>query len=126
MSRKGRKANRKRPRRQETGRRPRQPEETRAADVITVAWTVSITAVLLSNLAAVAAHLYSIAVPDAGRTEFLKTLMLFSACAIGVVCLALIPVVYRVRRVPPPFGIVLFAVLISAAPILTIVARQML
>ena len=91
--------------------------ETRAAEVLTVAWTVSVTAVLLCNLAAVGGHAIARAVDPAGPLRPLANLILFGGCVIGAVSLMLLPVVLRVRRLPPPLGLVVFAVLVGAAPI---------
>jgi hypothetical protein len=49
--------------------------------------------------------------------------MLFAGAAIGVASLAFLPVVYRLRRKPPPLGFVVFAVAAAAAPILALTAR---
>lgn len=101
----------------------RQPAESRGAEVLTIAWTVALTTVVLCDLVAVAAHLYVAAFPAAPRMQLLEGLMLFGGSVIGVVCLALVPVVYRVRRLPPPPGIVIFGVLVALAPILATVAH---
>jgi hypothetical protein len=43
--------------------------------------------------------------------------LLFSALMAGIMTLVLTPVVYRVRRVPPPRGFTVFAVIVSICPI---------
>ena len=58
--------------------------------------------------------------------QVFENLMLFSGSLIGLFCLILVPVVYRVRRVPPPIGIVMFAIFISTAPIVAFTARIMM
>jgi len=100
------------------------PTETRAAEALTVAWTVSLTTVLLCNLIAVAAHLYVSAHPDATRMAMLCDLILFAGALIGAVFIGLLPVIYRVRKVPPPHGLVVFGVLVAVGPIIALVVRM--
>jgi hypothetical protein len=114
------------------GRRPtrrdhhRQPQETKAAEVMTVGWTVCLTGVLLCDLVAVMVHLVIPLFFAAIHWQVFENLMLFSGALIGLFCLILVPVVYRVRRVPPPIGIVMFAIFISTAPIVAFTARIMM
>jgi len=103
----------------------RHSNETRAGDATTVAWIVSTTMVLLCDVAAVAAHFYTQANPSAGRIAMLKELMLFAGAVIGFISLAMLPIVLRVRRVPPPSGVTAFAVCAAAAPILALIVRNM-
>jgi hypothetical protein len=105
-------------------RRAADSQETRAGEAVTIAWTVSVTGVLIADLMAVAAHLFV----AAGHREvelvrLLESLMLLSAAAMGVVSLALLPVVWRSRRLKPPLGYVGFAVLVAAAPIAAMTVR---
>ena len=97
--------------------------ETRTADAMTVAWTVSVTTVLLCDLACVAATFYVNANPEAKRMLILQALLLFAGGVVGIVSLALLPIVYRVRSVPPPRGLVVFGVCVAGAPLLALLAR---
>jgi hypothetical protein len=98
--------------------------ETQAAEATTVAWTVSVTTVLLCDIAAALVHLYGRAFPEAHGANTFKGLLLISAAAIGGVSLAILPVVFRVRRTPPPSGVTVFAVCVAAAPILALLVRS--
>ena len=82
------------------------PAETQAGEATTVAWTVSVTTVLLCYIAAALVHLCGRAFPEARAANMFKELLLFSAAAIGVVSLAILPIVFRVRRTPPPSGVI--------------------
>jgi hypothetical protein len=104
---------------------PRPPAESRGAEAITVAWTVSLTAVLLCNLMAVAAHVLSTLIPVAGQLQLVENLVLLSGALIGLVSLLLVPVVYRLRRTAPPPGFVMFGVLISLAPLVVVIGQFM-
>ena len=118
------KKSRSKKRRRPTGRYTySQPQETKAAEVVTVGWTVCLTTVLLCDLVTVMVHLVIPLFSEGIRWQVFENVMLFSGSLIGLFCLILVPVVYRVRRVPPPIGIVLFAIFISAAPIVAFTAR---
>ena len=100
-----------------------EPAETKAATTITVAWTVSLTTVLLCDLAIVLVHGYVAAYPQAPLMNMLGRLLLLSGALIGTMLIGLLPVLYRIRRVAPPPGLVGFGVLIAAAPILALAVR---
>lgn len=112
-------------------KRRRQPyvaitPETRASEAITIAWTVTVTTVLLCDIAIIAAHFYIINAPDAKRMELLRGLMLLGGSLVGLMSLMLLPVLYRVRKVPPPRGLVVFSICAALAPILAVIARTFL
>jgi hypothetical protein len=99
--------------------------ETRTSDATTVGWTVSVTTVLLCDIAAVAAYLYTQAYPHARSMVLLRELLLIAAAIIGFISLAMLPIVFRVRRAPPPSGVTVFAVCAGAAPILALLVRNL-
>ena len=99
--------------------------ETRTGDATTVAWTVSVTTVLLCDVAAAAAYLYTQSNPQARGMIMLRELLLLAAAIIGFVSLALLPIVFRVRRMPPPSGLTVFAVCAASAPILALLVRNL-
>jgi hypothetical protein len=99
--------------------------ESRTSDAATVAWTVSVTTVFLCNIAAVAAHLYAEANPQLTGARMLSQLLLFSAAAIGLLSLMLLPAVFRLRRTAPPTGFLAFAVCSALAPILAVLVQAM-
>lgn len=99
------------------------PAESRASDAVTVCWTVSVTTLLMCNIAAIAAQLYARRHPQARGMLMLGEMLLLAGAVIGVASLALLPVMYRVRRSPPPPGLVVFAVCAAVAPILAVVVR---
>lgn len=106
-------------------RSPAVPAESRTSEVTTVGWTVTLTTVFFCNLAAIGAHLYVAAHPEAQRMAMLRELLLFSGALIGLLSLALLPVVKRLRQTPPPRGLVAFGVCIALAPILAVALRIM-
>lgn len=99
--------------------------ETRTSDAATVGWTVSITMVLVCDLAAIVAHLYARGNPQARGVALFGELLLVAGAVVGVISLAMLPIVYRVRRVPPPPGLTAFAACAAVAPILAILVRMM-
>lgn len=90
---------------------------------MTVAWTVSVTAVFMADLAAIAAHFYLLANPQAKLAAAFEAIMLLTAGLLGLVSLALLPVVWRVCRTRPPLGFAVFAGSVAAAPIVAILLR---
>jgi len=113
------------------GKKPRRrdgraPVETRASEAVTIAWTVSVTGALVADLIVVAAHLYARNHPQAQPARALEAIMLLSAAIMGMASLALLPVVWRTRRLKPPQGYVVFAAFVAATPIIVLVGRLLL
>jgi hypothetical protein len=100
-----------------------EPSETRASEAVTIAWTVSVTSVFVADLVVIAAHLYSLNASKAKSAQLLEAIMLMSAALMGAISLALLPVVWRTRRLKPPQGYLVFAALVAAAPIIALVWR---
>ncbi len=110
-------------------KRKRQPElvplESKSSDAITVAWMVTITTLLFCNLAIAGAYYFSRQYPDAGGLWVMKEMLLMAGSGLGVISLALLPVVYRVRNVVPPTGIAVFGACLAVAPILGLIVRSL-
>jgi hypothetical protein len=90
---------------------------------VTIAWTVSVTGVLVADLIVAASHLYVRAHPEAQTARAFEAIMLLSAAIMGAASLALLPVVWRTRWLKPPMGYVVFAALVAAAPVIALVGR---
>jgi hypothetical protein len=100
------------------------PEESRAAEAVTVAWMLSTLATFAAELAAVAAWaVVGPAVDDqlASPLSVLPRLLLLIAAVAGSVSLLLAPITYRVRLVSPPRAITIIAVLVGIAPLIVLV-----
>ena len=96
--------------------KPRPPvvsPESSAGESLTVAWTVTITTLLFCNIAIVGAHYFSLKYPEADGLRVMKEMLLIAGSALGVISLALLPLVYRVRVIAPPTGL---AVFVRASP----------
>jgi hypothetical protein len=98
--------------------------ESRTAEAATIAWTVTVTMVVMCNLAAIAAHAYALRNPGAKGAQVFGGLMLFGGAVVGVASLALLPAVYRLREIPPPTGFTVFAACAAAAPIVALIAQS--
>ena len=94
--------------------------ESRRAHLLTIVWTLSVTTTFLCDIGAAVTRLLSGPGPLGVRVGTVSGLLLFSASVIGLLVLALLPVVLNVRRQAPPRGYVVFAVLVAAAPLLVI------
>ena len=103
----------------------RPPSESKASESITVAWTVSITTLFGCNLAILAIHYWLKSNSQAQSLTMLKELLLFAGAIVGAVSLTLLPIVYRLRSVPPPTGLAIFGACLAAAPILMLCLRSL-
>jgi hypothetical protein len=99
--------------------------ESSVSEAATIAWTVCVTTLIACDVTAAAAHVYFLQHPDARRAALLGGLMLLAGAVIGLGTLALTPVVYRVRRTPPPTGFAVFAVCAALAPMIALAARAL-
>jgi hypothetical protein len=98
-------------------------EESRAGDAITVAWIVSVIMVLMCDVGAAGAHWWSANQLNARSTLLLREMLLFSAAVVGFISLVLLPIMLRARRLPPPNGVMAFAICVAAAPILAMLVH---
>lgn len=101
------------------------PLESKSSEALTVAWTVTITTLLFSNLAIVAAHYFSLQYPDNNGLRLMKEMLLIAGATLGVISLALLPIVYRVRTLAPPTGLAVFGACLAAAPVLALIVRSL-
>lgn len=100
--------------------------ETAAADTATIFWMLTVFTTLLCELGWAGARLYVAWVDSAAeRMQLLGALLLLAAVVIGISALIMTPIVLRARRVPPPRGIVVFALLTAALPLLLVVVQMM-
>ena len=92
--------------------------ESRAAEAVTTVWVLTVVMGLLCNVGAAGARLYAQYYdPQTVRIAILAGLLLFAASTLGVVALALLPCVLKMRRQPPPRGFVFFSLAVAAAPL---------
>jgi hypothetical protein len=97
--------------------------DSQAGDAANVAWTVSVTTVLLCDVAVVFGYLLSLGWPDERGLVVFRELMLFAATVAGAISLLLLPVVFRRRRLAPPLGLIVFGVCAAVAPMLALALR---
>lgn len=99
-------------------------QESQPSNALTVAWTVTVTTLLFANAAIVFAHWLARQYPDADGLRLMKEMLLMAGGGLGVISLVLLVVVYRVRNVAPPTGLVVFGACMAIAPILALVVRS--
>jgi hypothetical protein len=95
---------------------PAAPAESQAAEAATIGWMLAVLTATVCELGVLAARLYFNWHPDAAGVGTAGELLLFSSAIVGLVVLALIPVVYKVRRVRPPTAVTVFAVVVGVLP----------
>lgn len=101
----------------------RTPAESTGSEAITVAWTVTITTLFCCNVALLAIHFWLVRNPDVKGLSALQELLLFAGALIGVLSLLLLPPLYKLRKVLPPKGLVVFGACLALAPLLTLLVR---
>jgi hypothetical protein len=102
---------------------PYEANETQASKAVTVGWSLSVVMVLVSALMAGAARLFYWAQPESDLLPALEAFAFVSAVVIGIASLILLPIVYKVRRIPPPTGLAVFGAIVAAAPLLVLAIR---
>lgn len=113
------------PKRKKSPAAPPAPTESQAAEAATIGWMLCVLTATVCELGVLAARLYFLWHPDAAVIGTAGELLLFASAIIGLITLALIPVVYRVRRIKPPTSVTAFAVTIGLIPWLILI-RQLL
>jgi hypothetical protein len=91
--------------------------EEQSTEIVTVCWTLSVVMALVFDLGAALARLYVRQNPENEMAAMFSGLVFFSAAVVGVVSLALLPIVLKLRREPPPRGFVMFAIAVGVAPL---------
>jgi hypothetical protein len=109
---------------------PLDADESRAAVALTVAWMLTLLSTAAAMMVAVAAWGLMLAFPPPeGQGHPLGLFpgtLTFVAAATGALCLVLTFFAARVRKSPAPVAITIAAVLIGAAPWITIAALALL
>ena len=112
--------------------RDHQPDadESRAAVAVTVAWMLSCMSTAVGMLTVLALRLLMLAFPVAPGGDHplgrIAGVLLFVALITGGTCVAFTPLVYRVRKAPPPSPITVGAVLIGLAPVVLLIVLNLL
>lgn len=105
-----------------------QPANTEPATVetLTVGWMLSVLTALVCELGFAAARGYLLLVePRSTKMQVLATVLLFASFVIGMSSLGLAYAVVRARRTPPPRGILVFSIVIGAAPAATVLFQSL-
>lgn len=110
---------------------PESQPESRASEALTVGWTLTATTAFLCDVGTIGACWFArgsdigAGVPQGGvpgsGAQLLANLLLFAGCIVGALSLTLPPLVYKVRRTPPPRSVAIFGVLVAAAPLIVVV-----
>lgn len=103
---------------------PQLDPESQGAEVMTVAWMISILSVAACDFGAGITRL--VLAPDQPNLALLSGVLFFAALAIGLISLAILPIVLKSRRVPPPRGLVVFGITVSVLPWIALVAQLLI
>jgi hypothetical protein len=92
--------------------------EPQTVEMLTVFWMLSVMTSLLCEVGFALARAYLRLVdPTAARMEVLAGMLLFAAAVVGVISLALCAAVVKLRKVPPPVGVIVCGIVIGAIPL---------
>ena len=108
----------------ELRRSPELDPESQGAEVMTVAWMISILSVAACDFGAGVTRL--LLGPDQKNLALLAGILYFAALTIGIISLVLLPIMLKARRVPPPRGLVVFGIAASVMPWIALVAQLIL
>ena len=113
----------------QTHRATRSSAEERSSVALTVAWMLTSLATAIALAVVVVGQMLVWQFPPetsgSAPFAFVPSLFLLMATITGLVCLTLTPVVYRVRRDPPPRSIATAAVVVSLIPFAIIAWRTL-
>jgi hypothetical protein len=104
--------------------------ESRQSVAVTVAWMLSLLVTLAAEVIAIPATIIAKTNPqpigEGLTTVHIADLFLFLALVTGLITAALVPLVYRVRAIPPPQSIAVAALVAGVVPPITMVLRWLL
>lgn len=97
--------------------RPRKTlsRETRSTEALTIGWMLMVVTALVCELGCLASRGF-VGANSEHPLAILNVILLLASVIIGVGILLLTPVVIKARRDPPPRAIVVFSLLVGAAP----------
>ncbi|HVU89364.1 MAG TPA: hypothetical protein VHD36_18700 [Pirellulales bacterium] len=102
----------------------RDPNPT--VEFVTVAWMLSVMTALVCELGFVAARAFLLLVNgEVPAIRALAAMLFFAALVVGLVSLGLMVIVMRMRRDPPPRGIVAFAAVVGVLPVAALLVRML-
>jgi hypothetical protein len=106
------------------------PQESRAAEAVTVFWMLTMMATLGAELVSLVSYALIARAEDPATLplalRMLPGLLQMTALVTGLLCLLLTPVAYKLRRVPPPGGVLVIAVAVGAFPLVTLLLMQLI
>ena len=105
---------------------PAQPTpvvEDQSSEIVTVCWTLSVMTALVCNVGAALSRLYVLWQPEQELAAMFSGLVFFAAIIVGLISLALLPIVLKLRRDPPPRGFVVFAIVVAVAPLAMVLVQ---
>ena len=115
--------------------RPKKPQKKRsppphpdafAAEVLTVAWMLTVITALGCELGSAAARIYLAVSPNAQVAAVVSEVLFLSAVVAGLLSLVLAAAVFKVGRVRPPRGVTVFAIVTGIAPLAALLLKAVL
>lgn len=101
--------------------------ESQSIEILTVGWMLSVLTTFVCEVGFAAARGYLLAI-DSGAAwiQLLAVVLFFASLVVGLASLGLGLAVVKNRQTPPPRGIVVFSLVVGAAPLATMLLRVMM
>ncbi|HEX3871688.1 MAG TPA: hypothetical protein VHV77_14695 [Pirellulales bacterium] len=97
--------------------RPNTPgSQSRAAELITVGWMLSVLTAFTTEVVAVSARMASHWLGSQPLLAMLAGFMLLASLVAATTSLVLLPVVLKLRDVPPPMPVIVFSIFVAGIP----------
>lgn len=97
--------------------------ESRVADALTVAWMLTVMTVLMLGLMTIGFRWFASSRPEAPVLGALADLLYLCAGLCGAISLLIFPLVWKLRKTKPPWGVTLFSLVAAGLPIVLLIAR---
>jgi hypothetical protein len=101
------------------------PAEDRSVLAVTVLWMLTVLSSLAAEVGALscilAMRLWPVVAGEPDLRKVMTGALLLAASVTGVLSLAMTPLVWRLRPIKPPLAILIAAVLVGIAPLVTLV-----
>jgi len=100
--------------------------ETRTAEFMMAGWGIVLLTTLICEVAAALLYLYAGVRPASAQLRMLTSMFHIAAVIMGAISLAIIPVLFKLRRQPPAPSVVTMALVIAGLPLVGLVLRLFL
>jgi hypothetical protein len=99
--------------------------EAPTTEFLTIGWLLTVMTTLVCEVGYFVVTMISSWQGDVQWLELLAGVLMFAALIVGLASVALLVLVHRMRKSPPPMPIVAFSLLVGLTPVLVAIARAL-